>query len=58
MIDKFINIEGREYDIADKTDMFMITLKSSFVGYITKQGEYLGKSLSNEIVKQLKEAIL
>ena len=58
MIDKLINIEGREYEIADKKDMFMITLKSSFVGYITKQGEYLGKSLSDEIVKQLKEAIL
>ena len=58
MIDKLINIEGREYEIADKKDMFMITLKSSFVGYITKQGEYLGKSLSDEIVQQLKEAIL
>jgi hypothetical protein len=58
MIDQFINIDGKEYEIADKKDMFMITMKSSFVGYITKQGEYLGKSLSEEIVQQLKEAIL
>jgi hypothetical protein len=58
MIDQFIEIEGKEYEISDKKDMFMITLKSSFVGYLTKEGEYLGKSLSENIVSKLKEAIL
>ena len=58
MIDQLINIDGKEYEIADKKDMFMITMKSSFVGYITKQGEYLGKTLPEEIVQRLKEAIL
>lgn len=58
MIDQFIEIDGREYEVSDKKDMYMITVKSSFVGYITKEGEYLGKALSNDIVSQLKEAIL
>jgi hypothetical protein len=58
MIDQFIEIEGTEYEISDKKDMFMITLKSSFVGYLTKEGEYLGKSLSENIVAKLKELIL
>jgi hypothetical protein len=58
MINQFIEVDGREYEISDKKDMFMITIKSSFVGYITKDGEYLGKSLPNDIVIQLKEAIL
>ena len=58
MIDQFVNIDGKEYEITDKKDMFMITIKSSFIGYITKQGEYLGKSLTEEIVEKLKEAIL
>ena len=58
MINQFIEVDGREYEISDKKDMFMITIKSSFVGYITKDGEYLGKSLANDIVIQLKEAIL
>jgi len=58
MIDQLINIDGKEYEIADKKDMFMITMKSSFVGYITKQGAYLGKTLPEEIVQRLKGAIL
>jgi hypothetical protein len=58
MIDQFIEVDGREYEISDKKDMYMITIKSSFVGYITKDGEYLGKTLPNEIVIQLKEVIL
>jgi hypothetical protein len=58
MIDQFVNIDGKEYEVTDKKDMFMITIKSSFIGYITKQGEYLGKSLTEEIVEKLKEAIL
>lgn len=58
MIDQFIEINGREYEVSDKKDMYMITIKSSFVEYITKDGEYLGKTLTNEIVILLKEAIL
>lgn len=58
MIDQFIEIDGQEYEVLDKEDMYMITIKSSFVGYITKDGEYLGKTLPNEIVILLKEAIL
>ena len=58
MINQFIEVDGQEYEISDKKDMFMITIKSSFVGYITKDGEYLGKSLANDIVFQLKEAII
>ena len=58
MIDQFIKVDGREYEVSDKNDMYMITIKSSFVGYITKDGEYLGNTLSDEIVIQLKEAIL
>ena len=58
MIDQFVKVAGREYEVSDKKDMYMITIKSSFVGYITKDGEYLGNTLSNEIVIQLKEAIL
>jgi hypothetical protein len=58
MIDQFIKVDGREYEVSDKKDMYMITIKSSFVGYITKDGEYLGNTLPNEIVIQLKEAIL
>ena len=58
MIDQLIVIDGKEYEIADKKDMFMITLKSSFVGYLTKDGEYLGKTLSAEIVDKLKEVVL
>lgn len=58
MINQFIEVDGREYEISDKKDMFMITIESSFVGYITKDGEYLGKSLANDNVIQLKEAIL
>jgi hypothetical protein len=58
MIDQFVNIDGKEYEIAEKKDMFMITMESSFIGYITKKGEYLGKSLTEEIVEKLKEAIL
>ena len=58
MISQFIEVDGLEYEISDKKDMFMITIKSSFVGYITKDGEYLGKSLANDIVFQLKEAII
>ena len=58
MINQFIEVNGREYEISDKKDMFMITIKSSFVGYITKDGEYFGKSLANDIVFQLKEAII
>lgn len=58
MIDQFIEIAEQEYEVSDKEDMYMITIKSSFVGYITKDGEYLGKTLPNEIVILLKEAIL
>jgi hypothetical protein len=58
MIDQFIEVGGQEYEISDKKDMYMITIKSSFVGYITKYGEYLGNTLSNEIIIQLKEVIL
>ena len=58
MIDQFIKVNGREYEVSDKKDMYMITIKSSFVGYITKDGEYLGNTLPDEIVIQLKEAIL
>ena len=58
MIDQFIKVDGRDYEVSDKKDMYMITIKSSFVGYITKDGEYLGNTLPDEIVIQLKEAIL
>ena len=58
MIDQFIKVDGREYEVSDKKDMYMITIKSFFGGYITKDGEYLGKTLPNEIVIQLKEGIL
>jgi hypothetical protein len=58
MIDQFIEVGGIEYEVSDKKDMYMIAIKSCFVGYITKEGEYLGKSLPNEIVHQLREAIL
>ena len=58
MIDQFVKVDGREYEVSDKKDMYMITIKSSFVGYITKDGEYLGNTLPDEIVIQLKEAIL
>ena len=58
MIDKFIVIDGKEYGVTDKKDMYMITIKSSFIGYITKEGEFLGKTLSDETVNKLKEAIL
>ena len=58
MIDQFIEIAGQEYEVSDKEELYMITIKSSFVGYITKDGEYLGKTLPNEIVILMKEAIL
>lgn len=58
MIDQFIEVDGREYEITGKKEMYMITMKSSFVGYLTKDGEYLGNTLPDEIVIQLKEAIL
>jgi hypothetical protein len=57
MIDQLIEIEGNEYEIADKKDMFMITLKSSFVGYLTKDGEYLGKTLSKHVVAEIKKVL-
>jgi len=37
--DRYIDIDGVEYEITNKTDMYMITLNSFFVGYITKDGE-------------------
>jgi hypothetical protein len=58
MIDQFIKVDGREYEVSDKKDMYMIIIKSSFVGYINKNGEYLGKTLPDEIVIQWKEALL
>jgi hypothetical protein len=58
MIDQFIKVDGRDYEVLDKKDMYMITIKSSFVGYITKDGGYLGNTFPNEIVIQLKEVIL
>jgi hypothetical protein len=58
LIDQFIELDGQEYEISDKKEMYMVTIKSSFVGYITKDGEYLGKTLPKQIVIQLKEAIL
>jgi hypothetical protein len=33
MIDLFINIEGKEYKIAEKKDVLMLTLNSSFIAY-------------------------
>lgn len=58
MFDQFIEVNGREYEITNKKEMYMITMKSSFVGYITKDGEYPGNTLPDEIGIQLKEAIL
>jgi hypothetical protein len=45
MIDQIIAIDGKDYEITDKIDMHMVTVVGSFVGYITKDGEYIGKSL-------------
>jgi hypothetical protein len=36
-------------------DMHIIAVKTSFVGYITKDGEYLGKTLPPAIMVKLKE---
>jgi len=44
--------------ITEQEDMYMITIKSSFIGYLTKEGEYLGKSLAEDIVSKIKNAIL
>ena len=58
MIDQIVFIDGKDYEITDKQDMHMVTTAGCFVGYITKDGEYIGKSLTDSTVVLLKEAIL
>ncbi|HEX8609612.1 MAG TPA: hypothetical protein VF679_13300 [Pedobacter sp.] len=58
MIDQILFIDGKGYEITDKQDMHMVTVTGCFVGYITKDGEYIGKSLTESTILQLKEAIL
>jgi hypothetical protein len=58
MIDQIVIIHEASFEITEKIDMYMITVARSFVGYITKDGEYIGKSLIESTITSLKEAIL
>ena len=59
MIDQIIIIGDTEYEILDKGEMYMVTIASSFVGYIAKsEKEYLGKALPDDIVAQILEGVL
>jgi hypothetical protein len=58
MIDQIVIIDGKDFEITDKKEMYMVTVAGSFVGYITRDGEYIGKSLLKSTIEQLKRAIL
>ena len=58
MIDQRIIVDDVEYEISDRGDLYMVTIASSFTGYISKvTKEYLGKNLPAGVVNGILEGL-
>ena len=58
MIDRYVEVDGVRYEITDKGEMYMVTIASTFIGYIAKsEKEYLGKTLPDEVVAKILKVV-